>query len=310
MVFVLSLDVIEPRAPAARPAGETAWTTALDADRPGWGGGEAVVGGVAGTRLMAPGFDLMNHSVDIQPGRSHRFDEGRQMLEVLATRAYRRGEQAYISYGHAGNGSLLCNGGFSPLTGFMNEDVYNKVVEEYHLPSGEVFGLPIVMDTDDASVTVGKKLLLTYQGCNMAMMTVESKWTPDKPLECVKCYGTGTIEHPGVRMVAMERGQSYIGGSLVGIDVPVRDFPCASPKEVRDMLPADVDVVAFQVHFPCRTSVHEFGLYRPIQAVPQAPFDIGELATGGDCQTFSAVCNSGYYGNIVAYDVGKHQRLV
>ncbi len=147
---------------------------------------------------------------------------------------------------------LLCNGGLSPLTGFMNEDVYNKVVEEYHLPSGEVFGLPIVMDTDDASVTVGKKLLLTYQGCNMAMMTVESKWTPDKPLECVKCYGTGTIEHPGVRMVAMERGQSYIGGSLVGIDVPVRDFPCASPKEVRDMLPADVDVVAFQ----CRNPVH------------------------------------------------------
>ena len=47
------------------------------------------------------------------------------------------------------------NGGLSPLTGFMNEDVYNKVVEEYHLPSGEVFGLPIVMDTDDASVTVG-----------------------------------------------------------------------------------------------------------------------------------------------------------
>merc|ERR1719313_2186905 len=85
---------------------------------------------------------------------------------------------------------LLCNGGLSPLTGFLNEDVYNKVVEEYHLPSGEVFGLPIVMDTDDASVTVGKKLLLTYKGCNMAMMTVESKWTPDKPLECVKCYGT------------------------------------------------------------------------------------------------------------------------
>merc|ERR1719261_1705641 len=147
---------------------------------------------------------------------------------------------------------LLCNGGLSPLTGFMNEDVYNKVVEEYHLPSGEVFGLPIVMDTDDASVTVGKKLLLTYKGCNMAMMTVESKWTPDKPLECVKGYGTGTIEHPGVRMVAMERGQTYIGGSLVGIDVPVRDFPCASPKEVRDMLPADVDVVAFQ----CRNPVH------------------------------------------------------
>merc|ERR1719331_3314692 len=86
---------------------------------------------------------------------------------------------------------LLCNGGLSPLTGFMNEDAYNSVVSDMALPDGLIFGLPIVMDTDDESITVGKKILMTF----------ESKWTPDKPLECVKCYGVGTIEHPGVRMV-------------------------------------------------------------------------------------------------------------
>jgi sulfate adenylyltransferase len=30
-------------------------------------------------------------------------------------------------------------------------------------------------------------------------------------------------------MVAMERGKFYIGGSLQGLDVPTRDFPCATP---------------------------------------------------------------------------------
>merc|ERR1719159_602554 len=147
---------------------------------------------------------------------------------------------------------LLCNGGLSPLTGFLNEDAYNKVVEEMRLPSGDILGLPIVMDTDDEAVKVGDKLLLQFEGTPMAVMTVESKWQPDKALECVKCYGVGTIEHPGVRMVAMERGKYYIGGSLTGLGVPTREFPCATPAEVREMLPADADVVAFQ----CRNPVH------------------------------------------------------
>ena len=53
-------------------------------------------------------------------------------------------------------------------------------------------------------------------------------------------------------MVAMERGPTYIGGPLTGIAVPTRDFPCATPAEVRETLPEGADVVAFQ----CRNPVH------------------------------------------------------
>lgn len=147
---------------------------------------------------------------------------------------------------------LLCNGAFSPLTGFMTEEEFNAVVENMRLPSGVIMGLPVVMDTFDPSIELGTKLLLAYRGTNMAVMTVTSKWTPDKALECVKAYGTATIEHPGVRMVAMERGPTYIGGPLQGIGVPTRDFPCATPAEVRDQLPDGADIVAFQ----CRNPIH------------------------------------------------------
>jgi len=147
---------------------------------------------------------------------------------------------------------LLCNGGFSPLTGFMNEETYNKVVADMSLPDGLIFGLPVVMDTNNDGIVPGSKVMLTYKGTDMAVMTVDSKWQPDKPLECLKCYGTATIEHPGVRMVAMERASSYIGGSMVGVGVPTRDFPCKTPKETRADLPDDADVVAFQ----CRNPVH------------------------------------------------------
>ena len=147
---------------------------------------------------------------------------------------------------------LLCNGGLSPLTGFLNEEAYKGVVQDMRLPDGTLLGLPIVMDTDDASIKVGQKLLLTFRGTEMALMTVESVYTPDKPLECVKCYGVGTIEHPGVRMVAMERGKYYLGGKVEGLGVPTREFPCLPPSEVRASLPDNVDVVAFQ----CRNPVH------------------------------------------------------
>jgi len=147
---------------------------------------------------------------------------------------------------------LLCNGGFSPLTGFMTEEEYDAVVDNMRLPNNLIFGLPVVMDTDDDKIAEGSKVLLTYKGTDMAMMTVTSKWKPDKPKECLECYKTATIEHPGVRMVAMERGSTYVGGPVVGIDTPVRDFPCETPAEVRSKLPEGVDVVAFQ----CRNPVH------------------------------------------------------
>ena len=147
---------------------------------------------------------------------------------------------------------LLCNGGFSPLTGFMSESEYDSVVDNMRLTNNLIFGLPVVMDTDDDSIKEGSKILLTYKGTDMAVLDVSSKWTPDKPKECLAAYGTATIEHPGVRMVAMERGRSYIGGDVVGLDTPTRDFPCETPAEVRAKLPAGVDVVAFQ----CRNPVH------------------------------------------------------
>lgn len=38
---------------------------------------------------------------------------------------------------------LLCNGAFSPLTGFMTEEEFNAVVENMRLPSGVIMGARI-----------------------------------------------------------------------------------------------------------------------------------------------------------------------
>jgi len=147
---------------------------------------------------------------------------------------------------------LIVNGGFSPLTGFMDEATYKSVVESMELTDGLIFGLPVVFDTDSEDLQPGMTVLLKNGDVPIATVEFTDKYVPDKPLECLKCYGTSEIEHPGALMVATERGKYYMGGKITGLNTPERDFPCKTPAEVRAGLPDDKDVVAFQ----CRNPVH------------------------------------------------------
>ncbi|GIL47854.1 hypothetical protein Vafri_4503 [Volvox africanus] len=148
---------------------------------------------------------------------------------------------------------LLCVGAFSPLEGFLSKEEYESVVNNMRLTSGLLFGLPIVLDTNSEDLVPGDTVLLSYQGQDLAVMNVTSKYTPNKPLECLKCYGTSSLEHPAVQMVAMERGKYYLGGPIKGLALPTRVFPCATPADVRATLPPNQDVLAFQ----CRNPIHK-----------------------------------------------------
>jgi len=173
---------------------------------------------------------------------------------------------------------LLMNGGFSPLTGFMNEASYSSVVERMRLPESagnHLFGLPVVFDTDSEELQPGHKVLFKDGDRDIAVVKFTDKYLPNKVVETLECYGTSSIEHPGALMVATERGKYYMGGEVLGgLNLPVRDFVCATPKEVREVLrnsllkntlegqtntngqttqtTTQTDVVAFQ----CRNPIH------------------------------------------------------
>ena len=147
---------------------------------------------------------------------------------------------------------LLVVGGFSPERGFMHQADYDSVVAGHRTTTGYLFGLPIVMDTDREDVAVGDKVLLKYKGQDLALLTVGDKWEPDKVVEAKGCYGTTSLEHPAVRMIATERRRYYLGGLIQGLQLPERVFPCKTPAEVRAGLPDGEDVVAFQ----CRNPIH------------------------------------------------------
>ncbi|CAE7255009.1 MET3 [Symbiodinium natans] len=148
--------------------------------------------------------------------------------------------------------SLLINGGFSPLTGFMKKADYDSVVENMRLTSGHLFGLPVVLDVADESLK-GKKVLLTYQQAKLAVLEVDEIWKPDKVKEAKASYGTTSTEHPSVAELFSDLGKFYAGGKLHGL---VTGFEMVwgkgfrTPKEVRASLPAGKQVVAFQNRNP------------------------------------------------------------
>ncbi len=147
---------------------------------------------------------------------------------------------------------LLMVGAFSPLEGFMDENNYNSVIKNNRNTNGLLFGLPIVFDSNNEKVKVGETILLTYKKQKIAVLEVSSKWEPDKSLEAELCYGTNSLDHPAVKMIFNERGRFYIGGRVYGFELPIREFPCKTPEEVRSTLPSNHDVVAFQ----CRNPIH------------------------------------------------------
>ncbi len=147
---------------------------------------------------------------------------------------------------------LLMVGAFSPLEGFMDENNYNSVIKNNRDTNGLLFGLPIVFDSNNKKVKAGETILLTYKKQKIAVLEVSSKWEPDKSLEAELCYGTNSLDHPAVKMIFNERGRFYIGGRVYGFEIPIREFPCKTPEEVRSKLPSNHDVVAFQ----CRNPIH------------------------------------------------------
>lgn len=154
---------------------------------------------------------------------------------------------------------LLLNGGFSPLRGFMGQADYAGVVEDMRLADGTLWPIPIVLDVPakfadklQSGTTVA---LRDAEGFMPAVLTVQETWQPNKRREAEAVYGTTSEQHPGVRYLYDQVQDTYISGTLEGIQLPVHyDFESLwdTPEELRALFKKMGwrKVVAFQTSKP------------------------------------------------------------
>ena len=201
---------------------------------------------------------------------------------------------------------VMLVGGFDPVMGFMNEEDYNGVVESMRLAKGALFPIPIVLDVpSDSSYAVGDTILLCDSfGNPLATMNIESRFVPDKEKEVRSVHGTTDRMHPGVQYVMDEMHDTYIGGQVTEIALPVRhDFKQfrQTPKELKALFKERGwdTVVGFQTrnpmhraHFELVKRAHEKTgapvLVHPVVGMTK-PGDIDYVTR---VRTYNIVCNT------------------
>ena len=163
---------------------------------------------------------------------------------------------------------LIANGVFSPLTGFMNQDDYQGVVDTMHLSNGLVWSIPITLPVSASfadSIQEGTEIAL-YQPTEgddhlLAIMEVQQKFAYEKEHEAREVYRTTEVKHPGVARLYAQ-GEVLLGGPISMLNKPVGQELaelCYTPAQTRRMFASRGwrRTVGFQTRNPIHRA-HEY----------------------------------------------------
>ncbi|MEZ5333676.1 MAG: bifunctional sulfate adenylyltransferase/adenylylsulfate kinase [Thermoanaerobaculia bacterium] len=164
---------------------------------------------------------------------------------------------------------LLMNGGFSPLTGFMNRADFDGVCADMRLADGTLWPLPVTLDvTQELADTLesGKPLALRDpEGVMVAALQVGDIWEPDREATAQAAFGTTDRTHPGVAHLLDRANGIAVGGRLLGLQLPSHyDFAPlrATPTDLRRRFErlGWRRIVAFQTRNPMHRAHFELTL--------------------------------------------------
>jgi sulfate adenylyltransferase len=112
---------------------------------------------------------------------------------------------------------MIAIGGFSPLTGFMEQADYHRVVNEMHLANGLPWSIPVTLSVTEATaepLQVGSLVRLDNPaGQFIGVLELTQKYTYDKRHEALMVYRTNEEKHPGVAVV-YNQGNINLAGPI------------------------------------------------------------------------------------------------
>jgi len=127
---------------------------------------------------------------------------------------------------------LIATGAMSPLTGFMSQADYERVVSEMRLSNNLLWSIPVTLPVDDdvaATIEAGQEIALCENGRVLAVMEVTDKFGYDKEREAEMVYGTTDEAHPGVARLFR------LGNVLLGGEIWVVELPAAADEEFPEL---------------------------------------------------------------------------
>ena len=167
-------------------------------------------------------------------------------------------------------------GTYSPLTGFMNRQTLESVLNAYRLPKGEIWPLPILLQVnskDLAKIAVGERAALTDdQGRVHALLDVTDIYRYDLEDLAARIYGTVSRRHPGVAKL-VERDNCFLGGDVTLVQ------PLASPIRHYLLTPAQTRFIFTRlgwsqvVGFHCQMPAHRGHEFIQLQALERSGAD-------------------------------------
>ena len=160
---------------------------------------------------------------------------------------------------------MIAIGGFSPLTGFMNQVDYNRVVSEMRLADGTAWSIPITLSvTEEVAAQLEENSYIRLDdpsGRYIGVLQLSEKYHYDKQREAINVYRTDEEKHPGVQVVYKQGSVNLAGDVWLLQRDPHPQFPKyqIDPAESRKMFLENgwKTVVGFQTRNPIHRA-HEY----------------------------------------------------
>jgi sulfate adenylyltransferase len=112
---------------------------------------------------------------------------------------------------------MIAIGAFSPLTGFMEQADYKRVVDEMHLANGLAWSIPVTLSVTAAvaaPLAIGSLVRLDDPAGNfVGVLELTQKYEYDKLHEALHVYRTNEEKHPGVAVV-YQQGEVNLAGPI------------------------------------------------------------------------------------------------
>ena len=160
---------------------------------------------------------------------------------------------------------MIAIGGFSPLTGFMEQEDYERVVADMRLANGLPWSIPITLSVEEAIAEPLKEgswvRLDDSTGRFIGVLQLTQKYNYDKTHEVINVYLTDDAKHPGVQVVYNQGPVNLAGPVWLLQRDPHPQFPTyqIDPVQSRQMFKEKgwKTIVGFQTRNPIHRA-HEY----------------------------------------------------